>query len=436
MNLSSNLSKKSFAVYGLGTTGKSVVSYFNKIGLKNYTAWDDFKIKKNSKKIKNREFIKFKKSINLVDYILVSPGINIKKSNLKKILMKNKHKIITDLDLFYILNPKKISIVVTGSNGKSTTCKIIEHVLNKNKISAVAVGNIGKPLLNINFKKKQIVIIEASSFQLSYSKYVRPNYALLLNISKDHQDWHGSMRNYINAKFKIFSLQKKNNIALINNKKFKKVFIKNKYKSKLKLVNEYNFRKIKNRLENNYLNSEVNQENMKFVYVLSKFFKIKEKNLVNSVNSFNGLAHRYEIFLQKNKKIYINDSKATSFEASKFALKSNKNIFWIVGGFPKEGDKFKLGNLKKNIIKSYIIGKHFNFFKNQLNGKIPFEYSKTLRRAIISIFKDLKKTDENQITILLSPASASYDQFNNFEERGNQFKKLIKLHARKYDKRK
>ena len=156
MNLSSNLSKKSFAVYGLGTTGKSVVSYFNKIGLKNYTAWDDFKIKKNSKKIKNREFIKFKKSINLVDYILVSPGINIKKSNLKKILMKNKHKIITDLDLFYILNPKKISIVVTGSNGKSTTCKIIEHVLNKNKISAVAVGNIGKPLLNINFKKNKL----------------------------------------------------------------------------------------------------------------------------------------------------------------------------------------------------------------------------------------------------------------------------------------
>ena len=200
MNSLSNLSKKSFAVYGLGTTGKSVINYFNKTGIKNYTVWDDFKLKKN-------KFIKFKKSINFVDYILVSPGINIKKSKIKKILIKNKHKIITDLDIFYILNPKKKSIVVTGSNGKSTTCKIIEHVLNKNKISAITAGNIGKPLLNINLKKNQIIIIEASSFQLSYSKFVKPNYALLLNISKDHQDRHGSMRNYVNAKFKIFSLQ-------------------------------------------------------------------------------------------------------------------------------------------------------------------------------------------------------------------------------------
>ena len=87
------------------------------------------------------------------------------------------------------------------------------NVLNKNKISAITAGNIGKPLLNINLKKNQIIIIEASSFQLSYSKFVKPNYALLLNISKDHQDWHGSMRNYVNAKFKIFCLQKRNNIA-------------------------------------------------------------------------------------------------------------------------------------------------------------------------------------------------------------------------------
>ena len=151
-----------------------------------------------------------------------------------------------------------------------------------------------------------------------------------------------------------------------------------------------------------------------------------------SLKSFKGLSHRYEIFLKKNNKIFINDSKATSFQASKFALGSNKNIFWIVGGMPKLGDKLKLGKLKNNISNSYIIGNYMKNFKRQLNGKVDFKLSRTLNNAIISIFKDTKNITDKKITILLSPASASYDQFKNFEERGNQFKKLIKNYARKY----
>ena len=171
---------------------------------------------------------------------------------------------------------------------------------------------------------------------------------------------------------------------------------------------------------------------MSFVYALSKILKINETSLVNSHKSFKGLPHRHEIFYKKDNKNFINDSKATSFEATKFALKSNKNIFWIVGGLPKTGDRFILKGIKKNITKAYIIGKHMKKFEKNLKGRVELQSCKTLKNAINSIFKDTKKIKNKKVTILLSPASASFDQFNNFENRGNYFKKLI---IKKFKKR-
>ena len=434
MSISLNyLKHKNFAIYGLGVTGRSVINYFNKHGFKNYVGWDDdnqaFKKFLGSKyKGMRSDFLEL---INFVDYIVVSPGVNINKAKLKKILLKNKHKIITDLDLFYLLNPDLKSIVVTGTNGKSTTCKIIEHTLRKNYFNVSLGGNIGSPILSLNLKKNPLTVIEASSFQLAYSKFIKPDYALILNITKDHLDWHGSMSSYIQSKLKIFSHQKKNNFAFVGSQDLLKKFRKNNYSSKVKLITSREYKKIKNKIKNNYLNSEVNEENMSFVYALSKALNIKEKSFIKSLKSFKGLAHRHEIFYKKNNKTFVNDSKATSFEASRFALKNNKNIFWIVGGLPKIGDRFQLEKVKKNIIKAYIIGKHTKHFKKFLEGKVDFQLSNTLNSAVISMFKDVRHIKEKKITILLSPASASYDQFKNFEERGNKFKKLIKAYARK-----
>ena len=410
------LSKKSFCIYGLGKTGFSIVNYLKKRRIKSYQVWDDKFSRKNNF---------FSRNLDLSDFIVMSPGINLKKAKFKKKLIANKKKIITDLDLFYLCNPNAKTIVVTGTNGKSTTCKILQHVLKKNKFNVDLGGNIGKPILDLKLKGKPIIIIEASSFQLAYSRYVKPDYAILLNITKDHLDWHGSYTNYVNSKFKIFSKQSKNDFALINSKIFQKKFRKRKFKSKLKLVNLKKYKVVKNRINNNYLNSEVNEENMSFVYTLSKILKIKQKSFIKCLKSFKGLPHRHEIFLRKKNKIFINDSKATSFQASKFALKNSKNIFWIVGGLPKEGDNFNLGKIKKNIIKAYIIGNHMKNFSKHLKGKINFQLCKTLKKAIISIIRDTKKMPDKKATVLLSPASASYDQFENFEERGNCFKNLI-----------
>ena len=425
----SNLKKFSFLVYGLGTTGHSVIKYFKKKNYLNYCVWDDsIKLRK---KFKNKCVSNLSKTLKKVDFIVLSPGISLKKKKYKNELFKFKNKIITDLDLLYLSEKKFKSIVVTGSNGKSTTCKIITHLLNKNKFNAKLGGNIGKPILNLKIEKNIFFVIEASSFQLSHSKFIHPNYAILLNITNDHLDWHGSMQHYIKSKLKIFNLQRKNDFALINNK-FKNIFKKNKYLSKLTSLKLNAYKKIRLKIKNNYLKSNTNNENMIFVYTLSKLLKFSDKSFINSMNSFVGLAHRYEIFLQKKNVIFINDSKATSFEASKFALASSKNIYWILGGIPKYKDKINLKYLKNNIIKSYIIGKNINYFIKEIENKINFSVTKNLKNSIIKILQDIKLLKNNNSTILLSPSAASFDQFKSFENRGNEFKRLCKLYAKKY----
>ena len=170
---------------------------------------------------------------------------------------------------------------------------------------------------------------------------------------------------------------------------------------------------------------------MSFIYAFSKLLKIQEKSFIKSMKSFQGLPHRFEIFFKKKNVTFINDSKATSFKATQLALSSLKNIYWILGGLPKKNDKFNLSRYKKNIIKSYIIGKNINFFKNQIKGKLVYSITKNLKKSIIQIIKDIKLHDTSKKFILLSPAAASFDQFINFEKRGEEFKRLSKIHARK-----
>jgi len=424
-----NLKKLSFLVYGLGSTGRSVIQYFKKIKISNFSAWDDnVRVRKKfgSKNISN-----LKNVLKEVDYIVLSPGISLKKTKYKEDLIKFKKKIITDIDLLYLNNLKFKSVVVTGSNGKSTTCKIITHLLKKNKFNVELGGNIGTPVLNLKIKKNTFFVIEASSFQLSHSKFIHPNYAILLNITNDHVDWHGSMQAYIKSKLKIFDLQKQNNFALVNDN-FKDIFRRKKYLSKLVSINFRDYKKIKSKIKNTYLKSRTNDENMNFVYALAKLLKIKKNSFIKSMNSFLGLPHRYEVFFKRKGITFINDSKATSFQATKFALASSKNIYWILGGLPKDKDKIDLKYIKNNIIKSYIIGKNINFFKKQLENKVKFSVTKNLKNAIIEILKDIRLLKKINNTILLSPGAASFDQFKNFESRGNEFKKLSRLYAKKF----
>jgi len=424
-----NFKNHSFLVYGLGLTGKSVINFFKKNDVKNYKVWDD----KNFSLYKSKRPKNLDETLKETNYIVLSPGISLKGSKNTNKLQKYKKKIITDLDLIFLLKNFSQSAIITGTNGKSTTCKIMDHVLKKNGYKTLLGGNIGTPILNLKVNKNNFLIIEASSFQLAYSKFISPDYAILLNITNDHIDWHGNMRNYINSKFKIFERQKNNQYSFVN-KNFEYEFKKRRFLGKLNIPNIDRYKKIKPNIKNSYLKLDINDENMCFVYSFVKLLKISLKSFCRSLNSFKGLPHRYEIFLKQSNCTFINDSKATTFEATKFALKNTKNIFWIVGGLPKKNDKFHLKSLKKNIIKSYIIGKNVNFFKNQLKNKIKLKITKSLKNSLIHIFRDIKSLSYKENFILLSPAAASFDQFLNFEKRGEKFKKLSKYYARKYIK--
>jgi len=420
----SKLKELSFLVYGMGLSGISVVKFFKKNKIRNFKIWDD----KKKNIFKNYRSKNLKQTLNEVDYIVLAPGISLIN---KKHLIKFRKKIITDIDLFYLSKNKFKSIVVTGTNGKSTVCSLIYHLLQKNKFNCSLGGNIGTPILDLKPKKNSYIIIEASSFQLAYSKFICPNYAFFLNLTNDHLDWHGNKNNYLNSKLKIFNFQTKNEYAIINNK-FKKIFMRNKFLSKLIIPNKNSYKKIKVKIKNDYLTSNVNNENMIFIFTFAKLLKIKEKSFIDAMKSFKGLSHRFETFIKKKNTIFINDSKATSFKSAEFAISSLKNIYWILGGLPKQNDRINPTIFKKNIIKCYIIGKNINFFTKQIRGKLPFSITKNLRNSIIQILKDTKSQHNKNKSILLSPAAASFDQFINFEKRGEEFKSLCKTYARKF----
>ncbi len=422
MLLMPKIKELSFLVYGLGVTGRSVAKFLIKNKIRKLNVWDD----KEKNFLKNRRPKNLPQTLNQVDFIVLSPGISLLKN---KNLLKFKKKIITDIDLFYLTSNRPKSIVVTGTNGKSTTCKLLEHILKKSKYKIFLGGNIGTPILNLKSQKKNFVIIEASSFQLSHSKFICPNYAILLNLSNDHLDWHGSKKNYLNSKFKIFNLQNKNHFALIN-KNLRNIFRKKKFESKLILPREKDYAKVKFKIKNDYLNSNTNSENMSFIYTFSKLMGIKDEDFIKIMKSFRGLSHRFEIFLKRNGVTFINDSKATSFKATEPALTGLKNIYWILGGLPKKGDRIRLTKCKKNIIKCYLIGKNINFFKKQIKNKLVFSITKNLKSSVVKILKDCKLEKHTNKYVLLSPAAASFDQFSNFEKRGEEFKRLCKRYAK------
>jgi len=420
---------KRIAIYGMGITGYSAANFCKTLKA-NIVCWDDNKKIREQIRNKKFKFEKFWVKKNFIDFIVISPGVDIRKCKIKNYLKKNFKKIITDLDLFFEINKKEIIISITGTNGKSTTCKIIEKILKTAKYNVKTVGNIGKPILQTRpIKKKYIYVIEVSSYQLQYSKLFRSKHSAILNISPDHLERHRNIKNYIKIKSKIFFAQERSDYLYLNerNKYFKhikKIVKIKKNKPKLIEINKSNYNFIVDKIKNKYFEIECNIENLAFAYRIAKNLKINDNIIINALNKFKGLPHRQEIILSNKKILCVNDSKATSYDACLQSLKNYNKIYWIVGGLPKLKDHFYLKSVKNNIIRAYVVGNYTSFFKKKLQNEIPFTISKNIKNAVNSIYKDLILDKSTKSTILLSPAAASYDQFSNFENRGIYFKNL------------
>ena len=419
LSLNDNLKNKSFLIYGYGKSGRSAYTYLKK---NNKTLiYDD------NKKI-NKFFISKKKvQLTQFDFIVISPGININKCSLKNYLKKNRGKIITDLDIFYLNNPNNLKITITGTNGKSTTAKLLFNILKDQRKNVILAGNIGVPILSTKkIRTNTIFVIEASSYQIDYSQYFKTNYAFILNISPDHLDRHKSIQKYAYAKLKLILNQKKNFHAFIeNNKYLNKEIKKNKIQSKIIRVKK-DINKIKELISNDYFKNINNLKNLSFILDFAKVYKLNKKKLLKTVNLFKGLDFRQQIIYKNKFVTIINDSKSTSFSSSINLLKSYKNIFWILGGLAKKGDKFKLNSKYYKNIKGYIFGRDKNFFIKKLYNNIPSKSYKNLESILKIIIKEIKLNKNKHSYILFSPSAASFDQFKNFEDRGNYFNNLIK----------
>ena len=424
---------KKILIYGLGLTGYSSFNYLKKNN--KVSVYDDNIKNINLKCYKKHLVGKNQISKILFDHILISPGINSKECGLKKFLKKNKKKICTDLDVFYTNNFKKLIITVTGTNGKSTTSKLISDILKKAGHDTRLVGNIGKSILREKkIKNSTIFVIEASSYQIDYSKFFKSKYSILLNINSDHLERHGNFQNYLNAKLKLFYNQTKDDYALYNKKNLiiNKNIKKNKLKSKILNVNQTINKKYINEINNKYFNNKNNQENLSFVFTICEKLRIKKKIIIDTVNSFKGLNYRQQIIYNSKKVIIINDSKSTSFSSSINLISSYQNIFWILGGQPKKHDKFNFNKNKNKNIKAYIFGKNKKFFVNKLKNKVDFQVFTSIKKALIKILIDIKNSKLlSKKTILFSPSSASFDEFENFEARGAYFNILIKSFKKK-----
>ncbi len=417
---------KKILIYGLGKTGLSALKFLE--NKNDVFLFDDYQLNKTNFKLKEK-LIDIKQISNLkFDKIILSPGIDINKCKLSKFLKKNHNKVYSDLDVFYSFFNNDC-ITITGTNGKSTTCKLIYDVLSDQKFDVKLTGNIGNPILSErNIKKKTIFVIEASSYQLEYSKIFRSKYAAILNISPDHIERHKTLKKYIKAKFKLLKNQLRKHYAFVNKNDLliTKELSSNKFNSKVIKVDNKIIKKFEKKIDNQYFLNETNKENLSFVLTISKKFKLNKKFLIKTIQNFKGLNYRQQIILKKKNLTIINDSKSTSFSSSIGILKINSNILWLLGGIHKKGDQFNLSKKYCSNIRAFVYGKNKFFFNKKLAGKVDYQNFDNLRDALKKVLKIIKKEKLLDKTILFSPSAASFDSFKNFEDRGNYFNKLIK----------
>ena len=411
---------KKILIYGLGKSGISTFKFLKKRA--DVYLFDDNQ-KTNLKIVTINQVIKTK-----FDRIIISPGIDISNCKLSKFLNKNLDKIYTDLDVFYSFY-KNTSIAITGTNGKSTTAKILFDILTDQKKDVRLIGNIGNPALSEKkISKKTFFVIEVSSYQLEYSKIFSAKYAVILNISVDHIERHKNLTNYVNAKFKLLDSQNSKSFAFVkkNDQLINKKIRKNKFKPKIYKVDTLKMNKLSNQLNNKYFISDGNKENLSFILKIASNLKLNKTKLFKTLNNFKGLKYRQQIIFDNKNLTIINDSKSTSFASSESILKNFNDIYWILGGIPKKGDKFKLSKKKCRNFKVFIFGNYHKQFNRILRNKIKIKKLKNLKETLKKIFFEIKKQKIKKNTIFFSPAGASFDSFKNFEDRGKYFNQLIK----------
>ena len=377
------------------------------------------------------------------DIVIKSPGIP-DESDIINILSKKGFSIISEIE-FASLFSSTPAIGVTGSNGKTTTATIIHKLLTDANINCSISGNIGKSFSSVCQKKYDYDVIELSSFQLDGIVNFQPKIAVLTGISEDHMDRYSNYQKYIDSKFRIVMNQTNEDYFIFNSDCLvtTEYMNKNNIKSKLlpftlkkiidqgayykdgviNIISEKN--KISMSIENFKLKGKHNIRNAMAAATVANLLQIRKETIRKSLELFQGVEHRLEKVLTINKVNYINDSKATNINATYYALESmDSPTVWIVGGVDKGNDYSELKKIVSKKVKAIIcLGannlKIIDFFENL----VEYIFDVDSMQDAVNIAYKISKSGDN---VLLSPACASFDLFDDFEDRGRQFKNAVR----------
>ena len=345
--------------------------------------------------------------------------------------------IYNEMEVAFHFLPKNIKIIgVTGSNGKTTTTTIIYELLKKMNISVVLGGNIGFPLSEVIplIKNGDVLLLEISDHQLINFKDFKTDISVLTNLCQTHLDYHGNYENYKKVKHNIFNHHTEKDIAIINQNNLDSMDITKDIKSKKEYFNgkdafikdDFIFIKDEKIININdiKIKGQHNYENIMAALLVINEFGINKDIIKEFFMNFNGVEHRIEFVCQKDNLKFYNDSKATNPTSTITALDSfNEDIYLILGGMQRNQNFHELDNHLKNVKKIYAIGQVTDeVFDYAKEVNINSEKCYTLSKAMEMI----KNDNLNNGVVLLSPASASWDQYDKFETRGDEFKNLAK----------
>ncbi|HEY7852588.1 MAG TPA: UDP-N-acetylmuramoyl-L-alanine--D-glutamate ligase [Caulobacteraceae bacterium] len=340
-------------------------------------------------------------------------------------------------------------IAITGTNGKSTTTALIGHVLSAAGRDARVGGNIGIGVLDLpDMHGGAVYVLELSSYQLDLTSSLKPDVSILLNVSPDHLERHGSMEGYLAAKRRVLQGQGHGDTAIIGiddaygqqicteitaaNRRTiwpisaRKSIGKGIYalQGRLYDATDGRVKEVADLTAARSLPGRHNWQNAAAAYAAARALGVSVADAVEGLMSFPGLAHRMETIGAIGNVRFVNDSKATNIDAARQAMSSYPRFYWIAGGRPKSGGIEALADLFPAVARAYLVGEAEDDFARTLEGRAPYARAGTLEAAVRAAFADARK-EPGAAIVLFSPACASFDQYSDFEARGEAFRAAV-----------
>ncbi|RXF74370.1 UDP-N-acetylmuramoyl-L-alanine--D-glutamate ligase [Hansschlegelia zhihuaiae] len=419
------------AVFGLGGSGLATVRSLVAGGAE-VTAFDDSEASVAKAKaeglptgdLREAKFAAF-------DSLVLAPGVPLTHPKPHWTVEKAKAagvEIIGDIEIFCrerrAIAPGADFVAITGTNGKSTTTALVAHVLREAGRDVQMGGNIGVAILDLEPPSgTRVHVVECSSYQIDLAPTLDPTVGMMLNLSEDHLERHGTMENYAAIKERLVA---RSGTAVVGRDDEFSVAMAARLKSDGVKVVEISEADPIDLSAARALRGAHNAQNANAALATCRALGLTDSEVLKGFASFPGLAHRMEEIPTKDGVVWINDSKATNVDSAEKALASFEKVFWILGGKPKTGGIEALVPFFPRVERAYLIGEAAEAFAKTLAGHdVPWAILGTVERAVEAAAADAVAALDGTPVVLFSPACASFDQFRNFEERGEAFRKAV-----------